>query len=85
MHLSSLPPFLSIWVHLTVLLSTKGLPDGPRSGRSALVVRTVRARVELVRVLSFLRELLARSVDLAQNTYCNGSEPPLYIYIEDYG
>jgi hypothetical protein len=44
--------------------------------------RSVRA--ELVRVSSFLWDLLARSEDLAQNTYCNGSIPPLYIYIEDY-
>jgi hypothetical protein len=53
--------------------------------------RTVRTgggrseRAELVRVPSFLWDLLARSVDLARNTDCNGSRPPLYIYIEDYG
>jgi hypothetical protein len=43
------------------------------------------ARAELVRVPSFLRDLLAKTIDLAQDTDCNESRPPLYIYIEDYG
>jgi hypothetical protein len=49
------------------------------------VVQTVRARAELVRVPSFLRDLLAKTTDLVWDTDCNGSRPPLYIYIEDYG
>jgi hypothetical protein len=55
--------------------------DGLRSGQSALVVRTVRACAESVRVPSFLRDLLAKTAELARETDCNGSRPPpLYIY-----
>jgi hypothetical protein len=57
---------------------------GSDDQRSALVVRTVRARAELVRVPSFLRDLLAKTADLARGMDCNGSRPLLYIYIEDY-
>jgi hypothetical protein len=40
-------------------------PDDPRSGRSALVVRTVPARAEPIRVPSFLLWLLAKFMELA--------------------
>jgi hypothetical protein len=54
-------------------------PNG-RSGRSALMARRF-VRAESVRVLSFLRDLLARSAELAQEVTCNGSKPrPLYIW-----
>jgi hypothetical protein len=36
-------------------------PDGPRSGLSAVVARTVRARAESVRVPSFSRDLLPKT------------------------
>jgi hypothetical protein len=55
-------------------------PDDPRSIRSAVVARTVRACAESVRVPSFSRDLLAKTVRLAQETTCNRSRPPLYIY-----
>jgi hypothetical protein len=42
-------------------------PDGPRSGQSAPVGRTVRACAELVRVPSFVLCLLAIFADLARN------------------
>jgi hypothetical protein len=41
-------------------------------------------RAESARVPSFLRDLLAKTADLAQDADCNGSRPPLYIYMEDY-
>jgi hypothetical protein len=41
--------------------------DGPRSGQSAPVGRTVRACIEQFRVPSFVLCLLARFVKLAQN------------------
>jgi hypothetical protein len=54
-------------------------PDGPRSGRSAVAARTVRARVESVRVPSFSRDLLPKTAELTRETVGNGSRPPLYI------
>jgi hypothetical protein len=36
-------------------------PDGPRSGLSAVVARTIRARAESVRVPSFSRDLLPKT------------------------
>jgi hypothetical protein len=54
-------------------------PDGPRSGQSAVVVRTVRARAEPVRVPSFSRDLLPKTAGLTRETVGNGSRPPLYI------
>jgi hypothetical protein len=48
---------------LSTKKSTDGLalrPDGPRSGQSASVGRTVRASAEHIRVPSFLLCLLAR-------------------------
>ena len=42
-------------------------PDGPRSGQSAPVGRTVRACAEYIRVLSFVLCLLAIFAELAQN------------------
>jgi hypothetical protein len=41
--------------------------------------RTVRACAESVRVLSFLRDLLANPAGLNRELTCNGSRPPLYI------
>jgi hypothetical protein len=54
-------------------------PDGPRSGLSAVVARTVRARAESVRVPSFSRDLLPKTTGLTRETVRNGSRPPLYI------
>jgi hypothetical protein len=54
-------------------------PDGPRSGQSAVVARTVRARAESVRVPSFSRDLLPKTAGLTRETVGNGSRPPLYI------
>jgi hypothetical protein len=54
--------------------------SGPDAGRSALVACTIRARVELVRVPSFLQDLLAKTTELAWEMDCNGSIPSLYIY-----
>jgi hypothetical protein len=54
-------------------------PDGPRSGLSAVVTRTVRARAESVRVPSFSRDLLPKTAGLTRETVGNGSRPPLYI------
>jgi hypothetical protein len=39
-------------------------PDGPLSGQSAVVTRTVRACAELVRVPSFSRDLLPKTTGL---------------------
>jgi hypothetical protein len=57
------------------------LADDPalRSGRSAMVAWTVRALVESIRVSSFSRDLLAKTVGLAWETTCNRSRPPFYI------
>jgi hypothetical protein len=41
-------------------------PDGPRSGRSAPVGQTVRARAEQIRVPSFLPCLLTKFTGLAR-------------------
>jgi hypothetical protein len=43
-------------------------PDGPRSGRSAVVARTVRACAESVRVPSFSRDLLPKTTGLTRET-----------------
>jgi hypothetical protein len=43
-------------------------PDGPRSGQSAPVGRTVRACAEQFRVPSFVLRLLARFAELARNS-----------------
>jgi hypothetical protein len=51
-------------------------PDGPRSGRSAPVARTVRACAEQIRVPSFVLRLLAIFAGLARNQLCKGSSPP---------
>jgi hypothetical protein len=68
---------------LSSLLGTRTIwpcgPDGPWSGRSAVVVRTVHACAESVRVPSFLRGLLAKFAGLTRKTTCNGYRPPLYI------
>jgi hypothetical protein len=45
------------------------------------VARMVHAHVESVRVSSLLRDLLAKTVELAQETDCNGPDlPSLYIW-----
>jgi hypothetical protein len=51
-------------------------PDGPRSGRSAVAVRTVRACAETVRVPSFSRDLLPKTVGLTRKLDQSGSRPP---------
>jgi hypothetical protein len=43
-------------------------PDGPRSGQSAVVARTVRACVESVRVPSFSRDLLPKTTGLTRKS-----------------
>jgi hypothetical protein len=53
------------------------MPDGSRSGQSAVVARTVRACAESVRVPSFSRDLLPKTVGLTRKTVGNGSRPPL--------
>ena len=54
-------------------------PDGPRSGQSAPGGRTVRACAETVRVPSFSRDLLPKTVGLTRKSVRSGSRPPLYI------
>jgi hypothetical protein len=51
-------------------------PDGPRSGQSAPVGRTVRAGAEQIRVPSFVLRVLAIFAELARNQLCKGSSPP---------
>jgi hypothetical protein len=51
-------------------------PDGPRSGRSAPVGRTVRACAEQFRVPSFVLRLLARFAGFTRKLVCKGSSPP---------
>jgi hypothetical protein len=51
-------------------------PDGPRSGLSAVVARTVRARAESVRVPSFSRDLLPKIAGLIRKSVGSGSRPP---------
>jgi hypothetical protein len=60
-------------------LSSKKSSDGPRSGLSAVVAWTVRARAESVRVTSFSRDLLPKTAGLTRETVGNASRPPLYI------
>jgi hypothetical protein len=54
-------------------------PDGPRSGQSAVVARTVRACAESVRVPSFSRDLLPKTAGLTRKTVGSRSRPSLYI------
>jgi hypothetical protein len=58
-----------------VLEAKKGLadgpalrPDGPRSGLSAVAARTIRACAETVRVSSFSRDLLPKTMGLTQKS-----------------
>jgi hypothetical protein len=64
-----------------VLLVRSAPPKGMGHMLSTtLTERTVRAHAELVRILSFLRDLLAKSVGLTRESVCNGSRPStLYI------
>jgi hypothetical protein len=50
--------------------------SGPEAGRSAVVARTVRACAESVRVSSFSRDLLPKTVGLTREIVGNGSRPP---------
>jgi hypothetical protein len=50
--------------------------DGPRSGLSAVVARTVRACTESVRVPSFSWDLLPKTVGLTRKSVRSGSRPP---------
>jgi hypothetical protein len=43
-------------------------PDGPRSGLSAVAARTVRACAETVRVPSFSRDLLPKTMGLTRKS-----------------
>jgi hypothetical protein len=74
---------LSHFTHVELAFGTRTVwsykPDGPRSRRSAVVARTVRACAESVRILSILRVLLVKSAGLTRETTFNGSTPPLYI------
>ena len=54
-------------------------PDGPRSGQSAVMARTVHACAESVRVPSFSRDLLPKTAGLTRKSVGSGSRPPLYI------
>jgi hypothetical protein len=51
-------------------------PDGPRSGLSAVAAWTVRACAETVRVSSFSRDLLPKTVGLTRKSVRSGSRPP---------
>jgi hypothetical protein len=51
-------------------------PDGPRSGLSAVVARTVRACAESVRVPSFSRDWLPKTTGLTRKSVGSGSRPP---------
>jgi hypothetical protein len=51
-------------------------PDGPRSGPSAVVARTVRACAESVRVPSFSQDLLPKTAGLTRKLVGSGSRPP---------
>jgi hypothetical protein len=59
--------------------------DGPRSGQSAPVGRTVRACAEQFRVPSFVICLLARFAELARNPVVQRVQPPSSIKREVYG
>jgi hypothetical protein len=53
--------------------------DGPRSRLSAVVARTISACAESVRVPSFSRDLLPKTVGLTRKSVRSRSRPPLYI------
>jgi hypothetical protein len=55
-------------------------PDGPRSGLSAVVARTVRARAESFRVPSFSRDLLPKTAGLTKQLE---TDPDLSLYIDE--
>jgi hypothetical protein len=68
------------WTQKNVFADDSALTlDGPRSGLSDIVARTVRACAESVRVSDFLRDLLAKSVRLTWEPIYNESRSPLYI------
>jgi hypothetical protein len=75
--------------HSNILLSYSCVehqkcPRG-RSGRPAVVVRTLRACAESVRVPSFSWDLLPKTAGLAREIVCSGSRPPLYIDVSHPG
>jgi hypothetical protein len=51
-------------------------PDGPRSRLSAVATRTVRACAETIRVPSFSRGLLPKTVGLTRKSVRSGFRPP---------
>jgi hypothetical protein len=51
-------------------------PDGPRSGQSAVMARTVHACAESVRVPSFSRDWLPKTAGLTRKSVGSGSRPP---------
>jgi hypothetical protein len=51
-------------------------PNSPQSRLSMVVAQTVHACAESIRVLTFLRDLLAKSARLTRELTCNGSRPP---------
>jgi hypothetical protein len=53
--------------------------SGIKARRSAVVARTVRMCAESVRVPSFSRDLLPKTVELTRKSVRSGSRPPLYI------
>jgi hypothetical protein len=57
----------------------RGRPDGPQSGLSTVVARTVHACAEIVKVPSFSRDLLSKTVELTRKSVRSGSRPHIYI------
>jgi hypothetical protein len=60
------PKDISVGGQIDRLDDQAPMPDGLRSGRSTLVVRTIHARTESVRVPSFLLQLLAKFGELTR-------------------
>jgi hypothetical protein len=54
-------------------------PNGPQSGLSAVVARTVHACAETVRVPSFSRDLLPKTARLTRKQFEADPDLPLYI------
>jgi hypothetical protein len=74
-----------VWLVLRTESSIGGLsgpeagPNGSWSGRSVVVTQTIRAYAESVRVLIFLRDLLAKPAGVTREPTCNGYRHSLYI------
>jgi hypothetical protein len=69
---------MCVWNQIELADSPALRPNGPRSGRSAPMGRTVRACAEQFRVPSFVLRLLAKFMEIAQKLVCKGSSPLLY-------